>query len=307
MLEVPVSTPFVSVVIPVFNDAARLRTCLQAVAAQTYPADAFEVLVVDNASTEDLAPSVPHDPRFQLLHEPVPGSYAARNRALQTARGEVLAFTDGDCVPDPAWLQRGVARLVGPPFVDYVAGAVELFYEGGGPTSAAELYEFRHGFPQEFYLREQHFGATANVLTWREVVERVGPFDARLKSRGDAEFGQRVHAAGLVQVYDPQVVVRHPARATAQELLVKFRRTSLGTRDADLRAGAGRLHFAGLAARQAYLTARSAAAVLVLGQPPHGLGAKLRYLGLYLRLRWLQVRVYGGQALRPASGAVSGS
>jgi glycosyltransferase involved in cell wall biosynthesis len=306
MLDTHPAAPSVSVVVPVFNDVERLRTCLLALAAQTYPADQVEVLVVDNASTQDVAAALPDDPRFRLLHEARRGSYAARNTGLAVATGEVLAFTDADCAPDPTWLEEGVRALAAEPAADMVGGAVEFSYASGAPVSAAELYEFRHGFPQERYLRVEHFAATANMLTWRSVLDRVGPFDARLQSGGDGEFGRRVAAAGGLQRYAERAVVRHPARATTQELLVKLARTSAGTRDAALNDGAGRLFFARLAARQAYLSARTVVAISLLGQPPAALGAKARYLGLYLRLRWLQVRVYGGAALARPRRAASG-
>jgi len=291
MDQAPQDLPSVSVIIPVYDDAERLRTCLAALAAQTYPRDRVEVVVVDNASTEDQAAALPDDPRFTLVREPVPGSYAARNRGLEVASGEVLAFTDADCVPDPEWLQQAVAALVAPPRADLVGGAMELFYEGARPASAAELYESRHGFTQGL-MSGQPFAVTANMLTWRAVVDRVGSFDARLKSAGDAEFGRRVSEAGGLLRYAPRAVVRHPARASTAELVARVRRITGGTIDAQLHAGAGPLRFLHLAAHQPYLLARSLVAVLLLGKPPEGLPAKARYLGLYVRLRGIQVRAY---------------
>jgi GT2 family glycosyltransferase len=264
------------------------------------------VVVVDNASTQDVAAALPDDPRVHLLHEPVPGSYAARNTGLGVARGRVLAFTDADCLPDPTWLERAEAALEAAPPADLVGGAIELFYADGRPRTAAELYEHRHGFPQERYLREDRFAATANMVTRRSVVDRVGPFDARLRSRGDAEFGQRVAAAGGLLRWAPDAVVRHPARSSSEELLTKFRRTSEGTRDADRLAGAGRVHFARLVLRQGWLTARTVGALLRPGARPSRLVDKARYMGLYLRLRWLQVEVYGAAALAPRPTARTG-
>ena len=283
--------PSVTVIIPVYDDAARLRTCLEALQAQTYPAARFDVVVVDNGSPQDQSVALPDDPRFTLVSQPVPGSYAARNRGLEVATGEVLAFTDADCVPDPAWLEQAVAALTAPPRADLVGGAMELFYEGEGPSSAAELYEFRHGFTQGL-VNNQPFAVTANMLTWRAVFDRVGPFDERFKSTGDADFGRRVAASGGELRYAPAAVVRHPARATTQELVARVRRITGGTIDVNLKAGAGRGRFLYLAARQGYLLARSLVAVLLLRKPPHGATAKARYLGLYVRLRTIQVRAY---------------
>jgi hypothetical protein len=90
-----------------------------------------------------------------------------------------------------------------------------------------------YAFPQERFVREQHFGATANVFTRREVLAKVGWFDAALKSGGDREWGQRVHASGLAVVYAPDVVVLHPARRTFREYEGKIRRVVGGMRDLD--------------------------------------------------------------------------
>lgn len=291
------SPPFVSVIIPVYNDAARLRTCLQALLGQTYPSECFEIVVVDNGSTEDLSTGLLDDARIRVVHEAVPGSYAARNRGLEVATGQVLAFTDADCLPVAAWLQEAVGALTTQPPADLVGGPVQLFFEGDGPSSAAELYEARHGFTQGL-AHGQDFSVTANMVTWRSVFDRVGDFDATLKSAGDAEFGRRVAAAGGLLRYAPSAVVRHPARATTEELVARVRRITGGTVDMNRNAGATPRRFVLLAARQGYLLARSLVAVLLLGKPPRGVAAKTRYLGLYVRLRALQAGLY----LRAAQG-----
>jgi glycosyltransferase involved in cell wall biosynthesis len=226
-----VTQPFVTVIVPVYNDLARLRLLLDDLTVQTYPKDRFEVLVVDNASTEDMQGEVrSRGPPFVAMDEPKPGSYAARNRALLAAKGEVLAFTDGDCRPLPNWLESGVAALAAHPEAGLVAGRIQLFPKHER-TTWVERYEMAYGFPQDKFVSEQHFGATANVFTRRSVFDKVGPFRADLKSGGDREWGQRVHAAGLLVLYAPEVVVRHPARRTFKEYGAKVRRVVGGMRD----------------------------------------------------------------------------
>jgi glycosyltransferase involved in cell wall biosynthesis len=219
--------PFVSVIIPVFNDAARLRRCLQALAGQTYPRERYEVVVIDNGSSDDLGAAVAGLAFVRLGAERAPGSYAARNAGLALAKGEVLAFTDSDCVPEPDWIAGGVARLLATPGCGLVAGGVTLFCAGPRPT-AVELYECLNAFPQREYVERDHYGATANLFTWRAVMERVGPFAAGLTSGGDREWGQRVHAAGLPLVYADEVRVRHPARRSFGELAHKLARVTNG-------------------------------------------------------------------------------
>lgn len=270
--------PHVTVVVPVYDGVDELRGCLAALQAQDHPADRFDVVVVDNASTEDVAAAVPADERFTLLVEPRRGSYAARNTGLGIARGEVLAFTDADCRPDPDWLTEAVAELRREPAADMVGGAVRLVFRGGAPRTAAELYESVHGFPQARYLADQHFAVTANMVTWRRTVDRVGPFDASLMSRGDAQWGQRVAAAGGVQRYAERAVVRHPARASWGELLTKIVRIARGRIAADRAAGRGRRHLLGVAAYQLRSVVDGARGVRRLPGLT-GPSARLRYLG----------------------------
>jgi glycosyltransferase involved in cell wall biosynthesis len=85
------SSPFVSVIIPVFNDAEHLRLCLRALAQQTYPSSCYEVIVVDNGSDdlEAIQAVVAGFGQAIAVLEPTPGSYAARNRGIALAQGEI--------------------------------------------------------------------------------------------------------------------------------------------------------------------------------------------------------------------------
>lgn len=226
-------TPSVTVIIPVYNDAARLASCLQSLASQDYPGE-VDVLVVDNGSSDHPNRALAGHPKVRLLDEARPGSYAARNRALAEARGAVLAFTDADCLPQPGWLSAGVRALLARPGIGLVGGPVELFPAGSDDArglTLAETHEAVYGFPQEDYVRRGHFSATANLLTTRAVVERVGPFPEGVRSGGDQAWGRLVHAAGLEAVYEPAAVVRHPMRRELRELAAKTRRTVGGMHD----------------------------------------------------------------------------
>ncbi len=225
------SKPFLSVIIPVLNDGERLRRCLGALEEQTYPAERFEVIVVDNGSKEDPAAIVVEFPHAKLAREQKPSSYAARNTGIGIAKGEVLAFTDSDCVPSKQWIESGVEALTGTPNCGMVGGAVEVFCRDERKPTAVELFERITAFPQERYLREYHYAVTANVFTFRQVMDRVGMFADQLKSSGDNEWGNRVHRAGLKQVYSAQAKVMHPARTTFGEIQRKTVRLAHGQRD----------------------------------------------------------------------------
>jgi len=232
--------PDVSVVIPVLGDAERLALCLDALDRQTLPAARFEVIVADNARDRDEAVAAAvaaHAPRARLVHEPRPGSYAARNRGIADARGAIVAFTDADCVPRPDWLERGVAALSADPGIGLVGGRIEVVPRDPRRRRAAETYDLVFGFPQERFVRELGFAATANAFTRREVLAAVGPFRDDLQSGGDWEWGQRVGRSFKV-AYAPDAVVDHPARATVRELATKQRRIELGRADLGLSAAA---------------------------------------------------------------------
>lgn len=226
------SLPTVSVIIPAYNDAARLRLCLAALQAQDYPADRFEVVVTDNASTEDLRPALPDDPRFRMIYEGKKGSYAARNAALGVVTGEVYAFTDADCLPHPDWLSSGVRALTTPPAPDAVGGAINLvFKHGPTPTTGPEHYESLHGFEQQKYIEKFGFAATANVFVRATTFHEVGPFDADLKSGGDLNWGTRLTSSGKTLVYRPETIIDHPSRPTWRELTHKSVRVAGGLAD----------------------------------------------------------------------------
>ena len=102
---------FVSVIVPVFNNGDRLAKCLKALYVQTYPYADYEVIVVDNNSTERIDSVCEQFPNVRYETESEQGSYAARNRGLSIAKGEVIAFTDSNCIPDAEWIAAGVRAL----------------------------------------------------------------------------------------------------------------------------------------------------------------------------------------------------
>jgi glycosyltransferase involved in cell wall biosynthesis len=217
----------------VWNDAARLSVCLGALEAQTYPGHLYEVIVVDNDSTEPIACIVERFAHARLVREARHGSYAARNAGVERARGEVIAFTDADCVPAPGWLERGVARLTRDDecAVAVVAGRIEVFAQSRRRPNAVERYEMLVALAQVEFVNSYGFGATANLFTFMEVFERVGPFLAELKSGGDLEWGRRAKGRGYRLEYADDVRVSHPARSSLAALYSKMVRVTGGLHD----------------------------------------------------------------------------
>lgn len=220
------SSPLISVIIPVWNGAPLLRRCLEALAAQTLSRECLEIIVIDNGSADDTAETARSFPGVTVLSEPRPGSYVARNQGLKVARGQYVAFTDADCVPAPDWLEQAVAAARRRPDAGVLAGRIELFEEGESEGPAFSDYERLFSFPQSYAARGNC--ATANWMSPQAVFEQLGGFDEGLKSGGDRQMALRIKTAGMPLVHVPQMVVGHPVRASRNSLVRKRRRLSGG-------------------------------------------------------------------------------
>lgn len=277
--------PFVSVIIPVYNDAKRLEICLNALAKQTYSQELYEVVVVDNNSEENIASIAAKFSCVTLKTEIRKGSYAARNKGLATAKGEVIAFTDSDCIPAEDWIAKGVEQLRQNPECKYIAGKIELFYAKPNKPTVIEIYDSLNFLRQERYVRELNFGATANLFTYREVFDRVGLFNADLKSSGDREWGQRVYQFGYAQLYAEDVCVAHPARNKLKELQTKVARITQGLYCVDPHQLQPCSFW-----RQVYLDLkppRKEIIALLKNERLDNLFLKTKYIMLFMFLRWV--------------------
>ena len=227
-----VCNSFVSVIIPVYNDNQRLELCLDALERQTHSKDAYEIVVIDNNSEEDVASVVDKFDCVKLVYEPRPGSYIARNKGLEFTQGEVIAFTDSDCIPQPQWLEKGVESLLNVPNCGLVAGRIDLFFKKPNAPTPVEIFEsVELNFNQEQKLENDRYGMTANVFTFKRVLDDVGYFDEQLKSGGDRCWGEKVHEAGYQQIYSDEALVLHPARHSFADLQKRIARLTGGKFD----------------------------------------------------------------------------
>jgi glycosyltransferase involved in cell wall biosynthesis len=227
---------FVSIIIPVFNDEMRLKTCLEALEDQTYAKHFYEVIVVDNASDEPekVKELVATFDQAIATHEQCPGSYSARNKGISLARGEIIAFTDADCIPASDWIEKGVANLLQVPNCGLVTGRINIFFKDPDRLTLVEQYEKVMAFQQKEHLEQYKYGSTANVFTLKSVINQVGLFDATLKSNGDFEWGRRVYSHGYQQLYADDTCIAHPARHSFVQLYKRTVRLAGGIYDAQI-------------------------------------------------------------------------
>jgi glycosyltransferase involved in cell wall biosynthesis len=223
--------PFVSVIIPVYNDAKNLTYCLGALENQTYPENCYEVIVVDNDSDQKIDYLINQYPHSSLIEQKRPGSYAARNKGISIAKGEIIAFTDSDCIPFSDWIEKGVKDLLSSPNCGLLSGRIDLYFKSKNKMSAVEVYEKVNAFQQKNRIEMYNFGVTANLFTFKTVIDDVGHFKPNLKSGGDLEWGNRVYLLGYKQIYSENTCVLHPARNSFRQIFKKTKRVVGGLYD----------------------------------------------------------------------------
>jgi glycosyltransferase involved in cell wall biosynthesis len=212
--------PRISVVVPHYNDLHGLDLCLAALTRQTMPLAAYEVIVADNMSpigADAVATLIAG--RARLVCAVEKGAGPARNAGAEVALGEILAFTDADCIPDANWLAAGVAALEKH---DYVGGAMRVSVDTDGPLSGAQAFELVFAFNNRDYVERKGFTVTANLFCAKSTFDRVGPFKTEVSE--DREWCERARSMDFRLGYAPLAVVCHPARRDWPALVSKWRR-----------------------------------------------------------------------------------
>lgn len=212
--------PKVSVIIPHYQDFARLDLCLDALSRQTFPQSDTEVIVADNASpVGEAAVAATIAGRAQLVIVQERGAGPARNGAVALASGEILAFTDSDCLPSPDWLAEGLAALTA---YDFVGGKVVVSVDNEQQLTPTEAFERVFAFNFKDYIERKSFTGSGNLFVARSIFDDVGGFRATVSE--DVDWSHRAVAKGYRLGYSPGAVIAHPARRTWAELRDKWRR-----------------------------------------------------------------------------------
>jgi GT2 family glycosyltransferase len=204
----------ISVVIPTYNRPDRLVHCLRALAAQDYPRDRFEVLVVDDGSDAPLAPVVA---RFRdalnvtLVVQPNAGPARARNHGAARARGRWLAFTDDDCAPRPDWLTRLAACCRERP--DGLVGGhtINALRHNVCAIASQSLIDYLYAHHASLEATAPAFFTSNNFVVAAERFQAVGGFDESfpLVAGEDREFCDRWQERGGALQYAPDAIVLH--------------------------------------------------------------------------------------------------
>ena len=208
--------PAVSVIVCTHNGAATLKECLDGVSRLRYRD--FEVIVVDDGSTDATAAIASRYEHVRLVTTPQRGLSAARNIGVGAARGEIVAFLDDDCSPDADWLRFAVARLLAGRDVGVGGPNIPPDNEGAIARCVARA----PGGPTHVLMSDteaEHI-AGCNMLFRKEALLAVGAFDERFWQAGDdVDLCWRVQDAGLTLGFSPAAVVWHRRRASVSAYL----------------------------------------------------------------------------------------
>ena len=279
------SVPFVSVVVPHYRDLANLGRCLEALEAQTYPRDRFEIIVADNNSPEgEAAVAAVVRGRAQLVIVVERGAGLARNGGAARAVGDILAFTDADCRPEPEWIAEAIKALARH---DFVGGRMTVLVGDEDHMTPEEAFERVFAFKNEFYVCRKGFTVSANLICPRATFTKVGGFLSAGVAE-DCEWCYRARDKGYRIGYAANSVVGHPARRDWQELLKKWRRANGDNYSLMIQSPGGRLRWA---VRILLLPASAIAhtPAVFTSRQICGLGTRLAALGVLYRIRWWRI------------------
>lgn len=217
--------PLVSVIIPVYNGGRYLRAALESVFAQTYRA--FEVIVIDDGSTDDSAAIAQSFPDVRYIHQSNQGVAAARNNGIEAARGEFFAFIDQDDLWSPEKLRLQVGYLLSHPEIGYTL-TQQQFFLGEGETLPP-------WFRKELFDSVHTGWVLGTLLVRRTIFEQVGNFATGYSAANDSDWFFRAKAAAIPMAVVPELLLRkriHDANDSgrAKEILselLKVVKTSL--------------------------------------------------------------------------------
>lgn len=218
-----ISKAAITVVIPHLNEPAQLRRCLASLAAQRRPDIPFEIVVVDNGSTQPPRAVCSEFADVRLEIEPIPGPGPARNRGAEVARADLLAFIDADCVAAPGWVEAIVRFMESHPDIDFVGGDIRILPADPNRLTAIEAFESIYAYRARLYVEHHGFSATGNMAVRTAVFRAVGPFGG-IATMEDTEWGKRATSQGRRIAYVDEARVYTDPCASFTELTRRWDR-----------------------------------------------------------------------------------
>lgn len=199
----------ISVVVPVYNAEAYIEDCIKALLSQNYPVDHYEIIMVDNNSKDCSPEIIKRYPGIKYLTRKKQGSYAARNKGILQAKGEIIVFTDADCTPSVDWL-RNIKDALRDPEISVILGRNQFAADSHilSMLTAYEAEKAAYVFSGE--NKTIYYGYTNNMAIRKKLFNRVGLF-IEVSRGADVIFVRRVvddYSCDAVR-YFSNINVRH--------------------------------------------------------------------------------------------------
>lgn len=215
--------PFVSVIIPVLNVSNTIENVLDSLTSQSYTERCYEIIIVDNGSTDNTLEKVETYPVKLLIEDNIRSPYAARNKGLANAQGTIIAFTDGNKIPAKNWIEKGIGCIKNEN--DLIGGKVEFTFSDN--KSLGEIYDSITYLNNEKYVKEQSGALGGNLFVKKEVFEQMGDFPSDYRSGMDIYWSRRAVDEGFRIGYCPDAIVFSVARKL-KSVLKKAYRVGIG-------------------------------------------------------------------------------
>jgi glycosyltransferase AglE len=206
--------PAVSIIVPVRNGEKTIGKLLDALLKQNYPGDKTQIIIVDNGSRDNTTGIIKKYPVMLEQEKGKISSYAARNKGLSIANGEIIAFTDVDCIPESSWISRGVQAL-DKQNADIAGGRIKFIFSEH--KSAAGCFDALNNLRNDRFIHCKIGAITANLFVRAHLFGKRGLFE-EVSSGGDINWTGKALNEGFSLIYVPEAVVCHPVRNFAEIL-----------------------------------------------------------------------------------------
>lgn len=223
-----------SFIIPVYNSEKGIRDTLYSIVNQNnIELYDVEVIVIDNNSTDktyETADKIALNYSFISLYiERKKGSYSARNKGISVATGDILCFVDADVKIEAKFIEKLIKEKLNNNFM-YAGFNVKMNLPS--IKSQRTIYSDYDALTSFNNIKDSikvgNYTPTICLAIDKSVIAKVGPFDSKLESGGDVEFGKRVRSAGFSQAYLGKIIVHHPTRNSKLSLENKAKRVGRG-------------------------------------------------------------------------------
>lgn len=214
-----VKDAYISIVIPVYNNASRLHKCLDSIKNQNYPLHKVELIIIDNESTDGSDEIAKKFADKFIVQNDQKNPYISRNIGIKMAKGDIIVLLDSTCVASTNWLSSGTNLILAG--ADVVAGKV--IFEISKNYDLGELFDSLYNINNKRNVEKNGTAKGLNLFCKRAVFDKIGLFPGKSRSGEDVLWTKTVSRSGLNLMYCDEAAVSYPSRNTGQLLKKQWR------------------------------------------------------------------------------------